>query len=332
MIHSHHSRVLTLAAGAAFLALLDVTVVNLAIPALGRDYPTTSVTTLSWVITAYATLFAALLAPAGRLADVIGRRTLYRVGVGGFAALSLDLRRRAQRAGAARRSRRAGRVRGDDDPRLAGDPAGRHAGRAPGQLGGAVERHRRVRRRRGSERGRRSGSRLRLALAVRHQRPHRIGPGGGRRHPAAHRDGAHAPARCVRHRAAGARDRPGGTRPLPGLGVGLGRRADDREPGRRRRRNGGGDPAVLADAGPRDRDGPVEAPDVRAGQRSLAALRRQPLRVDAARRARAHPAVALLRAAGGPGDDPRARSPPASRPWWSGAGPPRGPRWPPERR
>ena len=75
MFRSHHSRVLTLAAGAAFLALLDVTVVDLAIPALGRAYPSTSVTTLSWVITAYATTFAALLAPAGRLADVIGRRT-----------------------------------------------------------------------------------------------------------------------------------------------------------------------------------------------------------------------------------------------------------------
>ena len=89
MTPSHHARVLTLAAGAAFLALLDVTVVNLAIPALGRAYPGTSVNSLSWVITAYATTFAALLAPAGRLADIVGRRALYRVGVGGFAALSL---------------------------------------------------------------------------------------------------------------------------------------------------------------------------------------------------------------------------------------------------
>src|ERR1700756_2961243 len=89
MFRSHHSRVLTLAAGAAFLALLDVTVVNLAIPALGRAYPHTSVTALSWVITAYATTFAALLAPAGRLADVIGRRTLFRFGVGAFAVMSV---------------------------------------------------------------------------------------------------------------------------------------------------------------------------------------------------------------------------------------------------
>jgi EmrB/QacA subfamily drug resistance transporter len=85
----HHARLLALAAGAAFLALLDVTVVNLAIPALGRAYPHAGLTTLSWVITAYATLFAALLAPAGRLSDVIGRRTLFRTGVAGFAVMSL---------------------------------------------------------------------------------------------------------------------------------------------------------------------------------------------------------------------------------------------------
>ena len=82
------ARLLLLAAGAAFLALLDVTVVNLAIPALSRAYPHTSVSSLSWVITAYATMFAALLAPAGRLADVVGRRTLFRAGVGGFALMS----------------------------------------------------------------------------------------------------------------------------------------------------------------------------------------------------------------------------------------------------
>jgi EmrB/QacA subfamily drug resistance transporter len=85
---THPNRLLVLAAGAAFLALLDVTVVNLAIPALGHAYPSTSVTTLSWVITAYATLFAALLAPSGRLADIVGRRTLFRAGVGAFALMS----------------------------------------------------------------------------------------------------------------------------------------------------------------------------------------------------------------------------------------------------
>jgi MFS family permease len=62
------ARLLLLAAGAAFLALLDVTVVNLAIPALSRAYAHTSVSSLSWVITAYATVFAALLVSCTRLA------------------------------------------------------------------------------------------------------------------------------------------------------------------------------------------------------------------------------------------------------------------------
>jgi EmrB/QacA subfamily drug resistance transporter len=83
------TRLLPLAAGAAFLAFLDVTVVNLAIPALARDYPDAGIRSLSWVITAYATVFAALLAPLGRVADVIGRGKLFRVGVAGFAAMSL---------------------------------------------------------------------------------------------------------------------------------------------------------------------------------------------------------------------------------------------------
>ena len=82
------SKPLIMASGAAFLALLDVTVVNLAIPALGRAYPEASITSLSWVITAYATLLAALLAPSGRLADVVGRRRLFRAGVAGFAVMS----------------------------------------------------------------------------------------------------------------------------------------------------------------------------------------------------------------------------------------------------
>ncbi|MGC4809236.1 DHA2 family efflux MFS transporter permease subunit [Micromonospora sp. DT228] len=80
---------LLLACGAAFLALLDVTVVNLAIPDLITSYPGVTVADASWVITIYATVFAALLAPAGRIADVIGRRALFMTGVGVFTAMSL---------------------------------------------------------------------------------------------------------------------------------------------------------------------------------------------------------------------------------------------------
>lgn len=82
-------RVPMLAAGATFLAMLDSTVANLAIPDLHGDFPDTTVAGLTWVITLYTVLFAALLAPAGRLADLIGRRTLFQAGVGLFTLTSL---------------------------------------------------------------------------------------------------------------------------------------------------------------------------------------------------------------------------------------------------
>jgi EmrB/QacA subfamily drug resistance transporter len=83
------SRILVLACGATFLALLDVTVVNLAIADLRDAYPDSSVTDLSWVITLYSVLFAAMLAPAGRISDAIGRRRLFAIGVGAFTLFSL---------------------------------------------------------------------------------------------------------------------------------------------------------------------------------------------------------------------------------------------------
>ncbi len=81
--------VLAVAAGAAFLALLDTTVANLAVADVQTDFAGTSVNGATWLITIYAVVFAALLAPAGRVADVVGRRALLIAGVGGFTALSL---------------------------------------------------------------------------------------------------------------------------------------------------------------------------------------------------------------------------------------------------
>jgi EmrB/QacA subfamily drug resistance transporter len=81
--------VLLLACGAAFLSLLDATVVNLAIADLHLDFPSASLTGLSWVITAYAVLLAAMLAAAGRLADAHGARPLFIAGVALFTAFSL---------------------------------------------------------------------------------------------------------------------------------------------------------------------------------------------------------------------------------------------------
>ena len=79
---------LLLACGGSFLAFLDVTITNLAVPDLAGDF-SVGVTSLSWVVTLYTILFAALLAPAGRLADVVGRRRLFVAGVTTFTAASL---------------------------------------------------------------------------------------------------------------------------------------------------------------------------------------------------------------------------------------------------
>jgi EmrB/QacA subfamily drug resistance transporter len=81
--------VLLVAAGAAFLALLDTTVANLAVADVRGDFAGTTVGGATWIITIYAVTFAAFLAPAGRVADVVGRRTLMLAGVGAFTAMSL---------------------------------------------------------------------------------------------------------------------------------------------------------------------------------------------------------------------------------------------------
>lgn len=84
-----HGTVLAVASGAAFLAMLDATVVNLAVADLHTDFPDVAVPDLSWVITIYAIVFAALLAPGGRIADLVGRRALLTVGAALFTIMSI---------------------------------------------------------------------------------------------------------------------------------------------------------------------------------------------------------------------------------------------------
>ncbi|MGC5364878.1 DHA2 family efflux MFS transporter permease subunit [Streptomyces sp. DT24] len=68
---------LFVASGATFLAVLDTTVVNIAFSDLRVDFPDASLSQLTWVVTAYTVVFAALLAVSGRVADVIGRKRLF---------------------------------------------------------------------------------------------------------------------------------------------------------------------------------------------------------------------------------------------------------------
>ena len=57
------------------MASLDLSIVNVAFPALERSFPHDSRAALAWVITGYSIVFGSLLVTAGRSADRLGRRT-----------------------------------------------------------------------------------------------------------------------------------------------------------------------------------------------------------------------------------------------------------------
>jgi EmrB/QacA subfamily drug resistance transporter len=73
---------------ATFMLLLDITVVNTALPSIEEDLGA-SFTDLQWVIDAYALTLAALVLTAGSLADRLGRRRVFAVGLGVFSLASL---------------------------------------------------------------------------------------------------------------------------------------------------------------------------------------------------------------------------------------------------
>src|SRR5438552_18137996 len=66
-----------------FMALIDVTIVNISIPQLQRDLHS-PVDTVSWVLNAYNIMFAVLLISMGRLADQFGRRRFFLIGTAIF--------------------------------------------------------------------------------------------------------------------------------------------------------------------------------------------------------------------------------------------------------
>ncbi len=66
---------------AAFMSSLDLFIVNLAFPYISRDFHGSSLDSLSWVLNGYSILFAAVLVPAGRWADRIGRRRMFVAGL-----------------------------------------------------------------------------------------------------------------------------------------------------------------------------------------------------------------------------------------------------------
>ncbi len=78
---------LTVSVG-VFMASLDLFIVNIAFPAIRRDFDGTSLASLSWVLNAYGIVFAALLVPAGRWADRSGRKRGFLAGLAVFTLAS----------------------------------------------------------------------------------------------------------------------------------------------------------------------------------------------------------------------------------------------------
>ena len=79
---------LPLVGTAQFLVVLDMTIVNMALPALRADLGM-SPTSLHWVMTGYAVAFGGFVLAGGRLGDLVGRRNVFVAGLAVFTAASL---------------------------------------------------------------------------------------------------------------------------------------------------------------------------------------------------------------------------------------------------
>src|SRR5260370_22496315 len=84
----HRYRVLVIVSVAALVASIDLFIVNIALPSIKHDFAGTSDATLSWVLSAYAIVMAALLVPAGPLAALLGGKRLFLAGLVTFIAAS----------------------------------------------------------------------------------------------------------------------------------------------------------------------------------------------------------------------------------------------------
>ena len=81
-------RAFAVLAVAYFMTIVDLTIVNVSLPTIGRDLHF-SATNLQWVATAYALTFGGFLLLGGRAADLLGRRRVLMAGLGVFSAASL---------------------------------------------------------------------------------------------------------------------------------------------------------------------------------------------------------------------------------------------------
>src|SRR5258708_33478168 len=80
--------VMAIVCAGVVLSSLDLFIVNVALPQIAAGFDGASLAGLSWVLNAYAVVFAAFLVPAGRLADRAGKREGFLLGVAVFTAAS----------------------------------------------------------------------------------------------------------------------------------------------------------------------------------------------------------------------------------------------------
>jgi EmrB/QacA subfamily drug resistance transporter len=85
---TNHWIILVLVALAQFMVVLDVSIVNVALPAIQRQFGM-SQTSLQWIVTAYTLFFGGFLLLGGRAADLYGRRKVFLTGVAAFTLFSL---------------------------------------------------------------------------------------------------------------------------------------------------------------------------------------------------------------------------------------------------
>jgi EmrB/QacA subfamily drug resistance transporter len=86
--HRRRWIVLALLVVAQFMVVLDVAIVNVALPSIRTDLHFSQVS-LQWVITAYTILFGGVLMLGGRLSDLLGRRRMFMIGLALFTTFSL---------------------------------------------------------------------------------------------------------------------------------------------------------------------------------------------------------------------------------------------------
>ena len=84
----HRWRAFAVLAVSFFMTIVDLTIVNVALPTIGRDLHF-SESDLQWVVTAYGITFGGFLLLGGRAADLLGRRRIMMLGLAVFTAASL---------------------------------------------------------------------------------------------------------------------------------------------------------------------------------------------------------------------------------------------------